>query len=82
MQEENIDYRDIMYFVCHVKNLPFRFSLIEELGYSLGWNVTSRDSKEGSIVNGAQGELRVQIEPSQPKFPLVRCAIIQSINKF
>lgn len=79
MQEENLDYRDIMYFVRHVSNLPFRFSLIEELGYALGWNVATADSEEGTVITGAKGEWRVQVEPNSSKFPLVRCAIITMV---
>lgn len=73
------DYRDICYFVDHVKDVEFRMSLIESLGYKVGWNVAnSKENTEKSYIIGANNEIRVQISPAKEGFKLVRCAIIDS----
>ena len=75
-EEINRDIRDICYFIDHVKKLPFRISLIKELGYRIGYDVAQSDSAEKKIIIGKKGEYRVQIVPTNKKFPLVTCAII------
>lgn len=74
---ESIDYRDINYFIKHVRHIDLRVSVINSLGYSIGVNVAKEGDKEGSFFIGMKGEARVQLEPRKEKFPLVRCAIIE-----
>lgn len=75
--KESIDYRDICYFIKHVRNLDLRISVINSLGYNIGVNVAKEGDEEGSFFIGMKGEARVQLEPRNKKFPLVRCAIIE-----
>ena len=45
------DYRDICYFVDHVKNVDFRISLIKSLGYKIGVNIVKEGfDKEKTIT--------------------------------
>jgi hypothetical protein len=72
------DYRDICYFVDHVRNIDFRISLIRSLGYKIGVNiVTSKDDKEKSITIGKRKEYRIQIAPVLPRSQIVQCAIVE-----
>ena len=72
------DYRDICYFIDHVKNIDFRISLIRSLGYKIGVNVVkSNDDKEKAITIGKKKEYRIQITPSTKDSPLVVCAIVE-----
>jgi hypothetical protein len=72
------DYRDICYFVDHVRNIDFRISLIRSLGYKIGVNiVTSKDDKEKSITIGKRKEHRIQIAPVLPRSQIVQCAIVE-----
>ena len=73
----SIDYRDICYFITHVKDLKLRVSLIESLGYRIGVDVATSTSHEGQITIGKRKEVRVQITPKQVNNPLVKCAIIE-----
>ena len=73
---ENIHYRDICYFIDHVKDLKFRISLIESLGYKIGVDVVGDDSKLKDVQVGKRGERRVQITQKIDKFPIVSCAIV------
>jgi hypothetical protein len=72
------DYRDICYFVDHVRNIDFRISLIRSLGYKIGVNiVTSKNDKEKSITIGKRKEYRIQIAPVLPRSQIVQCAIVE-----
>ena len=72
------DYRDICYFIDHVKDIDFRISLIRSLGYKIGVNVVKgEDDKEKSVVIGKRNEYRVQIAPVLKHSPLVQCAIVE-----
>ena len=72
------DYRDICYFVDHVRNIDFRINLIRSLGYKIGVNiVTSKDDKEKSITIGKRKEYRIQIAPVLPRSQIVQCAIVE-----
>ena len=71
------DYRDICYFIDHVKDIDFRISLIESLGYKIGVNVVRKGiDAEKSITVGKRNEYRIQISPVMKNSPLVKCAII------
>ena len=73
----NRDIRDICYFITHVKEIDFRISLIEELGYKIGVNVATADCREKDIIIGKKKETRIQIAPKEKHSPLVKCAIIE-----
>ena len=77
MHDRKIDIRDISYFIDHVTDIDLRISAIQQLGYSIGFNVASKDCTEKQIIKGQKGELRMQVEPKKDKYALVRCAIIQ-----
>ena len=58
------DYRDICYFIDHVKDIDFRISLIRSLGYKIGVNIVKgEEDKEKSITIGKKKEYRIQIAP-------------------
>ena len=76
-KEINRDYRDICYFVDHVRDIKFRIDLIKSLGYKIGVNIVKKGDVEKSITVGKRKELRVQIEPVDKHSPLVACAIIE-----
>ena len=71
------DIRDINYFIDHVKEIDFRISLIEELGYKIGVNAATKDCREKDITIGKKKETRIQISPKRKHSPLVMCAIIE-----
>ena len=73
----NRDYRDICYFVDHVRDVKLRIDLIRSLGYKIGVNILTKDSIEKSITKGKRNELRIQIAPVLPRSPLVECAIVE-----
>jgi hypothetical protein len=51
------DYRDICYFIDHVRDIDFRISLIKSLGYKIGVNIVKEGSnKEKSITIGKRKE--------------------------
>ena len=82
MNKKNVlfdrDYRDICYFIDHVKDIDFRVSLIKSLGYKVGVNIVKGDEDvEKRITIGKRKEYRIQIEPTVKKSPLVKCAIIE-----
>lgn len=77
MHDRKIDIRDISYFIDHVTDIDLRISAIQQLGYSIGFNVASKYCTEKQIIKGKKGELRMQVEPKKDKYALVRCAIIQ-----
>ena len=71
------DYRDICYFIDHVKDIDFRVDLIKSLGYKVGVNIVKGDGdKEKSITIGKKKEYRIQIAPVSKKLPLVLCAVL------
>ena len=76
-RDRSIDVRDICYFIDHVKDINFRVSLIQELGYRVGVDFATKECKEKDIVIGKRKEWRLQIEPREEKFTWVRCAIIE-----
>lgn len=72
------DYRDICYFIDHVRDIDFRISLIKSLGYKIGVNIVKEgNNKEKSITIGKRKEYRIQIAPVLPRSPLVQCAIVE-----
>lgn len=73
------DYRDICYFIDHVKDLDLRVDLIRSLGYKIGFNIVKgNDDVEKSITIGKRKERRIQIVPvSKSSTLLVKCAIVE-----
>ena len=71
------DYRDIGYFVKHVKNLELRISLLQELGYRIGLNVVKSGDKVMDVTIGKRGEKRIQITPQLTKTPVAKCVILE-----
>ena len=73
------DYRDICYFIDHVKDIDFRISLIRSLGYKIGVNIVRKGiDTEKTITVGKRNEYRIQIAPVLKNSPLVQCAIVES----
>jgi len=75
--DHSIDIRDICYFVDHVHDIDFRVSLIKDLGYSIGVNVATENSKLKEVTIGKRNEIRIQITPRTKHSKLVKCAIIR-----
>ena len=73
----NQDYRDICYFVDHVKDIKLRVDIIKSLGYKIVVNIVKEGDVEKTITVGKRKELRLQIEPVDKHSPLVQCAIIE-----
>jgi hypothetical protein len=71
------DYRDIGYFVKHVKNLDLRISLLRELGYRIGLNVVKKGDKVMDVTIGKRGERRIQVTPQLTKTPVAKCVILE-----
>ncbi len=72
------DYRDICYFIDHVKDIDFRISLIRSLGYKIGVNIVRKGiDAEKTITVGKRNEYRIQIAPVLKNSPLVQCAIVE-----
>ena len=71
------DYRDICYFVDHVKDIKLRIDLIKSLGYKIGVNIVKEGDIEKSITIGKRNEMRIQIAPVVKTSPLVQCAIVE-----
>lgn len=71
------DYRDICYFVDHVRNIKLRVDLIKSLGYKIGVNIVKEGDIEKSITIGKRNEMRIQIAPVVKTSPLVQCAIVE-----
>ena len=76
-KDRSRDVRDICYFIDHVKDINFRISLIQELGYRIGVDIATDGCQEKDIVSGKRKEYRLQIEPREKKFTWVRCALIE-----
>ena len=71
------DYRDICYFVDHVRDIKLRVDLIKSLGYKIGFNIVKEGDIEKSITIGKRNEMRIQIAPVVKTSPLVQCAIVE-----
>ena len=71
------DYRDICYFIKHVKDIELRIDILKQLGYKMGVDVVTKDSAEMKVIVGKRNEKRIQVTPVQPKFPLVVTAILK-----
>ena len=50
------DYRDICYFVDHVKDINLRIDIIKSLGYKIGVNIVTDSSTEKSLTIGKRKE--------------------------
>ena len=77
------DYRDICYFIDHVKNLELRLSILKYLGYQIGINVVTDNSKEKDIIIGKKKEKRIQITPKFNYAPVAQCLVwdIETLKK-
>ena len=69
------DYRDICYFIDHVKNIDLRISILKYLGYQIGINVVEAGSKEKHITIGKRKEKRIQITPEFDYAPVAQCVV-------
>ena len=77
MTKEERDYRDICYFIDHVKEPSYRVDLLKSLGYRIGFDVvTNNGNNEKDIIIGKKGEKRMQVTPIVKGFPLVTCVIL------
>jgi hypothetical protein len=79
MTEEELfqrDYRDICYFIDHVKNIELRVSIIQSLGYRLGINVVTDKNYEKEITIGKRQETRIQITPKFKYSPVAQCVVL------
>ena len=76
-RDTSIDYRDICYFVDHVRDGKLRVDLIKSLGYKIGVNIVKEGDIEKSITIGKRNEMRIQIAPVVKSSPLVQCAIVE-----
>jgi hypothetical protein len=77
------DYRDICYFIDHVKNLELRLSILKYLGYQIGINVVTDNSKEKDIIIRKKKEKRIQITPKFNYAPVAQCVVwgIETLKK-
>lgn len=77
------DYRDICYFIDHVKNLELRLSILKYLGYQIGINVVTDNSKEKDIIIGKKKEKRIQITPKLKYAPVAQCVVwgVETLKK-
>ncbi len=71
------DYRDIGYFVKHVKDLDLREDLLKSLGYRIGLNVVTKSSKVMDVTIGKRKETRIQITPQLGRTPVAKCVILE-----
>jgi hypothetical protein len=75
------DYRDICYFIKHVKDVDLRIDLIRSLGYKIGVNVVKKGiDDEAAITLGKRKEYRIQISPTSDKIPIAACAIVGGLS--
>jgi len=70
------DYRDICYFIDHVKNVELRVDILKSLGYQIGINVVGDKSKEKDIIIGKRKEKRIQITPKFEYGPVAQCVVL------
>ena len=54
------DYRDICYFIDHVKDIKLRISILKELGYKIGVNIVDKNSEIKKITIGKRKEKRIE----------------------
>lgn len=71
------DYKNIHYLVKHVKDIDLRISLLKELGYRIGLNVTRKGDKEMDITTGKRGEKRIQVSSQVLTLPVAYCVILE-----
>ena len=71
------DYRDICYFVKHVKDVKLRIDILKQLGYRIGADVALKNSKIMDVTIGKRNEKRIQISSVESKYPLVACVILE-----
>jgi hypothetical protein len=69
------DYRDICYFIDHVKNIELRISILKYLGYQIGINVVGKDAREKDVTTGKRKEKRIQITPKYDYAPVAQCVV-------
>lgn len=69
------DYRDICYFIDHVKDIGLRVSILKYLGYQIGINVVEAGAKEKDVIIGKRKEKRIQITPKFKYAPVAQCVI-------
>ena len=73
------DFRDIAYFIDHVKNVDARVDVLEKMGYKIGVDVVTKETdKVGKVIVGKRNELRIQITPAQKGLPLAKCIILEN----
>lgn len=77
MFKKSQDFIDISYMIDHVKDIDFRLSLIEELGYKLGTSIVKEDLGVKNIVIGKKNEIRMQVTPKFNNINIARCVIIE-----
>ena len=79
--KESQDYIDICYMIDHVSNPSIRNSCLEDLGYSIGLNLVTKDNKTESkdVIIGAKGEFRVQSATAENDF--VDCVICKTVKE-
>lgn len=70
------DYRDICYFIDHVKDIELRVSIIQSLGYRLGINIVTDKNYEKEITIGKRKETRIQITPKFKHAPVAQCVVL------
>ena len=71
------DFIDISYMIDHVKDIDFRLSLLEELGYKVGTSIVKNDLGVKHIVMGKRNEIRMQVTPKFKNLNIARCVIIE-----
>ena len=77
--KKSIDFRDICYFITHVKNIEYRKSLLQDLGYHVGIEITRDKQSEGNVYIGKKKDLRMFISN---KFPHVNIAYSVILEKY
>ena len=70
------DYRDICYFIDHVKNIELRISILQSLGYQSGINVVDGHAREKDVIIGKRKEKRIQITPKFNYAPVAQCVVL------
>lgn len=76
------DFIDISYMIDHVKNIDFRISLLQDLGYVIGTSIVKSDFGEKHIMIGKRKEIRMQITPKYKNINIARCVVIEPNNIF
>lgn len=75
--KQSRDYRDICYFITHVRDRDVRNSCLEQLGYKIGLNIILSQDNDipSAVIIGERGEYRVQTSRSFNY--IVDCAICE-----